>query len=163
MRVLLGHLPGVGTTDRRADQLWASGLGNQADDLALGLPEKRVLHGERMIGNHRQKRLESVQHSRVRRSRRLAADHLGAHRQVHADHAVLVEPDVRLPEHIGDGRAQRDEQERPCALGVLLVHPLLLVDHDPNMARRVVRGLGIQPFADRLIPLVQLLRGSVID
>lgn len=53
--------------------------------------------------------------------------HLRGHRQVQADDAVLVEPQPVQPDHRGERRPHRGEQERPRPASVLpaegLVHP----------------------------------------
>ena len=93
------------------DQVVATSIRDDLDDVSLGFPDVRVLDGERLARYQRDDVLEAPHHPGMRRPGCAATDHLGAHRQVQADHAVLVEAHALEVEHPGNRRADGDIQE----------------------------------------------------
>jgi len=107
--VLFRHLPEMRATDRRTNQFRAARFDDKVHNLAFRLPSEGILDREAAVHKHRQQCLKPVQNSRVRRARCLTADNLGAYRQVHAEHTVLVKANIGFANHVGDRRAQRNE------------------------------------------------------
>jgi hypothetical protein len=95
------------------DEIGTAQINDLFDDVCFGFPDVRVVDRERRFSHQRKDFLKAAHHPWVRGARSATTDDLRADGQVQGDHAILVEAHTVEAQHLGDGRANRDKQERP--------------------------------------------------
>ncbi len=133
MRMVIGHLPGMGAGGRCRDHVLASGLGDHLDDTGLGFPDVGILNRERFASHQADDFLKASDHPGVGGACCPAADYLSADRQIQTDDPVFVKTDAFQIEHFCDFFPDRHIKEGSAALGVLVVQALVLVDPDADV------------------------------
>src|SRR5690606_383979 len=106
------------------------------EHLRLRLPEVRILNCELSLKYHRKEFLESAKHTRVRRSRGTAPNHLWTDGHVEADDAILIEANPVQAQRRSDDGPQRRKQERSTALSEFPTEFLPFVHLDRDMKWR---------------------------
>ena len=147
---VLGLLMRVHATHALRNQMAASRVADQVDNLGLGYPKERILDCKSLLDEMTKQARKSIENLWMGRSSGPRTDYLFADGQVQAHDAVLIEPNVLQAEHVRDRSGEGSVQEGAAALRVLsTIGPALMNPHG-DMNWRIL-------FADPMQTADQLL------